>query len=70
MDAPSNAELVAALVENARSGHNLGAIASVGFKAGYLEGLLINLMFDIPGVRADIEQRIEKQLSMKGEVNV
>jgi len=70
MDAPSNAELVAALVENARSGHNLGTIASVGFKAGYLEGLLINLMFDIPGVRADIEQRIEKQLSMKGEVNV
>lgn len=70
MSAPSNAKLVAALVESARSDHSLGAIASVGFKAGYLEGLLINLMFDIPGVRADIEQRIARQLKMKGEDNV
>lgn len=68
MDVPSNAELVAALVENARG--DLGAISSLGFKAGYLEGLLINLMFDIPGVRAEIEQRIAVQLKMKGEDNV
>ena len=70
MAQPSNAELVTALVDNARGPDPLGAIASVGFKAGYLEGLLINLMFDIPGVRDEIEQRIAAQLKVKGEDNV
>jgi len=67
MSQPTNEQLVADLLRNAMGRHNLDIISAAGFKAGYLEGLLVNLMHDVLGVRAEIEGRIATQLKMEKE---
>lgn len=75
MTEPTNSELVAALLQGGPFAANpdggaMAAISATAYKAGYLEGLLINLMHDVPGVRAEIEGRLATQKKMKGEDHV
>lgn len=65
MESLSNSELVMLLVDNARGRQQQDILSGSAFKAGYLEGLLVNLLHDVPGVRAEIEGRLATQLKME-----
>lgn len=72
MQETSNSEVLNALLTNALEGLSRtdDIVMRTAYQLGYLKGFVLNLMQDVPGVRTEMQQRIEAQNKLKEEDHV